>query len=111
MGYSPEYLAYINSRKWKTRSKEIRLINGNRCILFPWLKSNETHHMTYRNLKKELLIRDVVPLSRFAHKLIHSKIFWKTGLRPWVNYYLRFCTVISIIFWGFIHKILQLKYK
>gem|GEM_PF-5703186 len=51
--------------------------------------------MTY-----ELPLRDTVPLSVTAHRLIHLPLFWKTALRPWVNWGLRLLMVCwVIVFW------------
>jgi len=101
MGHSPEYLNYINSSEWKDKSKKCQFLTRKHCILFPWLSSRHTHHMTYRNMKSEIPIRDTVALSVTAHKIVHWRIFWKNKkVRPYVNYFLRFCMVSSIIFWN-----------
>ena len=101
MGHSPEYLNYINSSEWKDKSKKCQGLTRKHCILFPWLKSRHTHHLTYKNMKSEIPIRDTVPLSVTAHKIIHWRIFWKNKkVRLYINYFLRFCMVCSIVFWN-----------
>ena len=91
-----QYLYYINSTEWKQKSRNIQKMTKNRCIVFPWLRSNHTHHLTYRNLKHEIAIRDCVPVSKFAHKILHLKLFWKTPLRTPINYVLRMFMLMSM---------------
>lgn len=91
-----QYQYYINSPEWKQKSKRIQKMTKNRCVVFPWLRSNHTHHLTYRNLKHEIAIRDCVPVSRFAHKILHIKIFWKSPLRKPINYILRLFMLMSM---------------
>lgn len=71
-GLSKDYLAYINSAKWKQgwRRKATLALLGGRCILCPILRATDCDHLTYRNLKQELPIRDLVPLSSPAHRLV-----------------------------------------
>lgn len=103
MGYSNKYLQWINSPEWKIKSRKCQQLTRKHCIVFPWLNSRHSHHMTYRNMKSEMPIRDTVPLSVTAHKIIHWRIFWKNKkVRPYVNYFLRFCMVWSILFWSLI---------
>lgn len=94
-----EYLDYIKTPQWRNKSKQIQGMSANHCILFPWLKSNDAHHLTYKNLKNEIPIRDIVPLSRYAHNIVHLPIFWKTFLRIWINWLLRSLAIFWIIFW------------
>mgnify|MGYP001794131465 FL=1 len=101
MPYSKEYINWINSSEWKAKSKKCQGLTRKHCILFPWLKSRHCHHLTYRNMKQEIPVRDTVALSVTAHKIIHWRIFWKVKkVRPYVNYFLRFLMVISIVFWN-----------
>ena len=105
--YSSEYISWINSKDWKVKSRKCQALTIKSCILFPWLDSRHTHHLTYRNMKSERPIRDTVPLSVMAHKLIHLRIFWKTGLRKYINYFLRFLMILSIIFWQSIGRLIK----
>lgn len=94
MSHSPRYRNYINSPKWKKKSKFLcTIVTGGRCVLFPWLRSSQGHHLTYRNLENEWAIRDVVPLSPIAHKIVHLPLFWKTPLRAIVTFWLRVSTI------------------
>lgn len=73
------YHAYIKSPAWYARRrKAFRLWKG-RCALFPWLKARDGHHLTYANLGHEWPLRDVLPLSRFAHRVVHCRLFWARG--------------------------------
>ncbi|WP_242063077.1 hypothetical protein [Nostoc sp. FACHB-145] len=102
MNYSPEYLSYIRSSQWKNKSINCQKLTNFHCIIFPWYKSSHAHHLTYDNLKFELPVKDIVPLSKTAHSLVHWGIFWKTPLRVGVNWLLRLLMVISVITWAII---------
>ena len=56
------------SPEWKKKSKHVQRMTSNHCILFPWIKSNHAHHLTYQNLEREMPVRDIVPLSKTAVK-------------------------------------------
>lgn len=90
-----EYLAYIMSSEWRKKSLNVQRMTQNHCILFPWLPSNHAHHLTYRNMKREMPVRDIIPLSKKAHSLVHIPLLWKSPLRPWINFLLR----LLMIFW------------
>lgn len=99
--HTPEYTNYISSIEWRNKSKFCQTLTHKHCIIFPWLKSRHGHHLTYKNMKSEIPIRDTVPLSVTGHNIIHLNIFWRNKKnRVWVNYFLRFCMVCSIIFWN-----------
>lgn len=90
---SKNYTSYIQSSAWRAKSK--RCLSSANCCLFPWLKPRHAHHLTYKNLGKELLWRDVLPLSKTAHGIVHWWVFWNSGnpawiFRIWMNLYLRF---------------------
>lgn len=88
---SNEYRAYINSEKWREKSKSCLAETGKVCCFFPFLTARHSHHMTYTNLKHEIPIRDIVPVSKFAHWIIHWPILWDLRpIRALVNCYLRF---------------------
>lgn len=97
--HSPEYTNYIRSSVWYARSRKFQQATGNRCVLFPWRKSNHAHHLTYSNLQSEKFIRDCVPLSKKAHEIIHHPKLWENRKhRLFVNGYLR---IMGIIVWLF----------
>ena len=64
---SNELIKHMNSDAWRRRSRFFRNVMLNRDCVFPFLKSQDAHHMTYRNLKHEIFLRDVVPLNKKFH--------------------------------------------
>lgn len=96
MARSPEYYKRINSPEWRKLSKSVIASVNGRCVLLPFLKAKHTHHMTYRHLGHEKPLRDVVPLSKPSHDLIHTWLFWKTPLRGVVNAWLRLSYFIML---------------
>ena len=103
MSRSPAYYQYIRSVKWRQKSKDCQIFTKKHCIVFPWLESNHCHHMTYRHFRKELPLRDTVPLSKNAHSIIHWPILWKNkSIRPWVNILLRLLMLWWMGVWFFI---------
>lgn len=101
MQHSNEYKQYILSPQWRSRSVKCQQLTKNTCVVFPWKKSNHAHHLTYKNFKNEQPLRDIVPLSKDAHQLIHCHLLWKTNLRFVVNWWLR----ISFLVWILIKKL------
>jgi hypothetical protein len=93
--YSNKYQKYIRSKQWYAKSKFTISLTGNRCILLPFLKATQTHHLHYRSLSRETVFFDTVPLSKTAHKLVHIWILWKTPIRLIINNILR----VLFIFW------------
>jgi len=85
---SNRYLTYLGSDRWRQKSKSFRNVMLNRCCVLPFLKSNDAHHMTYKNLEHEIFLRDVVPLSKGVHNFVHGAarlIFLKHD-----NHFIRF---------------------
>lgn len=105
MARSPEYTSYIQSAAWREKSNQVISATGKRCALTPWKRATHAHHLHYKNLRSEWVVRDCVPLSPQAHKLIHWDIFWNlkgnrhtpSPLRPLVSNYLRVVTVCLIV--------------
>jgi hypothetical protein len=105
MARSVEYTSYIQSVNWRKKSNSVLAATGNRCALHPWKRAAHAHHLHYKNLRNEWVVRDCVPLSPDAHKLIHQDRFWNLNgnnrtpspLRPIVSNYLRFSTVCLMI--------------
>lgn len=98
--HSRSYRSYIRSADWYARRRAILKIWRNRCALFPWMAADECHHLTYRNLTREVPWRDCLPLSKFAHQLVHHPILWqsrkpKSFRRRGVNLVLRTCALVS----------------
>lgn len=92
---SNKYNSYIRSTVWYAKSDQFKAKTGGRCVLLPWLNANVSHHLTYDNLESEKYIWDCIPLSNFAHGLIHKnpigKFFWedRLGRRRLMNAVLR----------------------
>lgn len=105
MTRNSEYTLYVQSLEWRKTSNNVLSATGNRCVLYPWKKATHAHHLHYRNLRNEQVIRDCVPLSPEAHKLIHQDRFWNLNkdsrtpsrLRPFVSGYLRVTTACLMI--------------
>ncbi|BCL39777.1 hypothetical protein [Nostoc sp. MS1] len=106
--YSSEYLAYIHSPQWKAKSKQCQQLTLNHCVFLPWHKSNHAHHLTYNNLEYEMPVRDIVPLSNFAHEIVHLWFFWNTPVRSVVNWLLRLLMLFCVVFWQVIWVLKQL---
>lgn len=105
MAKSAEYVTYIQAVNWRKTSNNVIAATGKRCALQPWKQATHAHHLHYRNLRSEWVVRDCVPLSPDAHKLIHQDKFWNLNgnsktpspLRPIVSNYLRVATVCLIL--------------
>ena len=114
--HTSAYLNYLNSDGWKSKSRWVRGLTGNRCCLFPFLRANQAHHLTYYSIFRlgwndfgfEQPILHLVSLSETAHKIVHFPLLWKQPIRFFVNTYLRISFVIlwtifkplwSIPFW------------
>lgn len=77
-----QYSSYINSQEWRSKHPLWLKQAHHTCSLLPWLYIGKVkgkhhaynmHHMHYRNLGREQIWIDVVPLSKFAHDwIIHG---------------------------------------
>jgi hypothetical protein len=100
MAHSNEYISYIHSTQWYDKRAKCQSLTANHCILFPWLKSRHCHHLTYKNLTREVPLRDIVPLSKTAHTIIHWHILWKIKqVRFIVNLILRALMIVWVAVW------------
>ena len=123
--HSREYTQYLKSPHWRDKSRWVRSLTRpfwlpknarGRCVLFPWLPAQQTHHLTYYFILNlgwnefgfEMPFLHLVPLSKFGHDLVGSKLLWKQPVRFFVNTYLRLSFLIiwsickpfwSIPFW------------
>lgn len=123
--HSREYTNYLNSPTWRNKSRWVRSLtrpfwlskkSRGRCVLFPFLPAQQTHHLTYyfilnlgwNEFGLEMPFLHLVPLSNVAHDLVGSKLLWQQPIRFFVNTYLRLAFVIlwtickplwSIPFW------------
>jgi hypothetical protein len=89
--FSPEYIKHVvaKSPRWKlARWLCMNPLLGRDCVL-PVLRAHHCHHLHYRNLGHELPIRDIVPLHRITHDVVHvaGRIFGRRA----INGLLRFC--------------------
>ncbi len=129
--HSREYINYLNSSTRRNKSRWVRSLTRpfwlprkarGRCVFFPFLPAQQTHHLTYYFLFNlgwnqfgfELPILHLVPLSKVSHDLVGSKLLWKQPIRFFVNTYLRLSFLIlwtickplwSIPFWSAIYWI------
>ena len=74
--HSPEYEAYIASPAWAEVKRRRLLIDGGLCVMCKRPVGNglkwETHHLHYRNLGHEDVIKDVCTLCVDCHDKIHN---------------------------------------
>jgi len=74
--HSREYEAYIKSPAWEAVRRQRLQIDGGKCVMcgrpvgagVEW----NTHHLHYRNLGHEDVIKDVCTLCRDCHEKIHN---------------------------------------
>ena len=119
MARSAEYTSYIQSIEWRGKSNSFLAATGRRCVLYPWKRATHSHHLHYKNLRNEKIVRDCVPLSPQAHKLIHRDIFWNLNgnsktpspLRSYLSNYLRMVTVCLMVLNPFLRIFQLLKGK
>ena len=137
MKESNQYIKYIKSNTWKKKSRWVRGLTKpwwlskkakGRCCLFPFLPAEETHHLTYFFLLNfgwdwfgfEQPIWHLVPLSKFAHRIVSKSFFWQQPVRFLVNTYLRFSFLLlwtickpwwSIPFWFILIKLIVLGHE
>ena len=131
--HSREYTQYLKSSTWREKSRWVRSLtrpfwlskkSRGRCVLFPFLPAQQTHHLTYyfifnlgwNEFGFEMPFLHLVPLSKFGHDLVGSKFLWTQPVRFFVNTYLRVAFVIlwtifkplwSIPFWYIMYRIWQ----
>ena len=66
----PNYKGYIHSPQWRQKLPHFHsFLCGQDCI-FPWVKANHIHHLTYARLGREIFIIDVVPLHKITHAIV-----------------------------------------
>ena len=109
------YQSYIHSREWQQKSRKYRGIMFNRCSVFPFLKSGSTHHMTYSNLGREVLLRDCVPLSNTTHYyIVHpiARLFHKKHDIHSVRFFVNWLLLRPLfLFWFILLSFLKLWSK
>lgn len=101
--YSREYTNYIVSNEWYGKTKSCYKLTKRHCVVFPWLRAIECHHLHYNNLRKELPVRDIVPVSKTAHKILHLYPLWEIKkVTKFVNALLR----VLLVFWSIVWRVL-----
>ena len=73
--HSQEYEAYIKSPAWADKRRERWKIDNKRCVMCGRPVSDrewECHHITYKRLGREDVLRDICTLCRDCHTKIHN---------------------------------------
>lgn len=104
------YTEYLRSPEWAIVRNRAAKLNNNYCVVFPWRPAQNIHHMHYGNVTghyagnkyifqagNDIPIRDLVPLCKDAHTLVHLDFFWKSH-RKTTNFILRLLLILSIFF-------------
>ena len=94
--YYESYEGYLRSDAWHRKAQERAKIDLFRCCMCGCMGTQtnplETHHITYRNIYKEDVNRDLVTLCSSCHRAVHrmmnrctdpvtGKHGWKDELR------------------------------
>ena len=116
--WKQNYDEYLRSPQWAILRNEVKSLSCNRCVLFPWRKVQNVHHMHYKKVRgvyegnkyiftagKDIPVLDLIPLSRQGHQIVHLDFFWKSH-RKVTNYILRFLFILNILI-GAICRILH----
>ena len=87
--HSREYLTYVKTDAWQKKRLERLRIDGGRCCMCgkrvgagDW----ETHHLHYRSLGHEDVMKDICTLCDNCHKLIHRYYDRPGGLQTANSY-------------------------
>jgi hypothetical protein len=122
--------SYMKSQEWKTMQKVWLHEKGYRCQMFPFLVLGNhkpkkgwwnnsfygkyaIHHTTkkaYKNLGLEILDRDVIVLSKFAHKWIYHYLLSFGKKKAGDQKIIKFANPLQVImnYWCFLNKWLKL---
>ena len=92
--HSANYVNYMQSAAWRLHARSCLRLTRGRCALIPLLPAIEAHHLHYGHLRSEWVIIDTVPLSRFAHSLVHLPLLESKPIRFMVNGWLRISTIV-----------------
>lgn len=94
---SDAYNRYLGSPVWRSRAARCLRLTKGRCALFSFLRARHAHHLDYSNFEHEWVVRDIVPLSEWAHRLVHAWVFWRGPLRAPMCALLRIATVATAL--------------
>ena len=92
--WEDRYRAHLQSYAWQAHARSCLALTRRRCVLFPFMRASECHHLHYRNLGREVPVMDTVPLSWAAHQIIHFPLFWFPPVRIAVNAWLRMMMMV-----------------
>ena len=68
------YKSYLTTKHWKEIKRECKEIGlFEKCIICG-KKSRDIHHLNYKNLFNEDILKDLVPLCGKCHKMVHEKM-------------------------------------
>lgn len=107
--FSKKYRKHVSERSplWRAIGFITRFWTGERCVLFPWLKATQVHHLGYQRLGREIPLLDVVPLSAIAHHIVGFPLLRIFPFRFIVNNLLRLsmlgwtgCGLGWVVLWG-----------
>ena len=77
MTWRQKYAKYIKSSTWRNKREEAFAYHGRRCACCSSTKALCVHHLTYRTYNKEPgqeLMKELLPLCRDHHELVHALI-------------------------------------
>lgn len=85
-----DYEEYLASDEWKQKAKERAKIDNHKCCMCgsSGTMNNplECHHITYKNIYKENIFKDLLTLCDNCHKSVHimmNRTTDKNGKRGW----------------------------
>ena len=80
---SDQYKEYLKSPEWRAKAAQRMSIDGFRCQCCNSTGTAQNplqcHHITYRNLQNEDVMRDLVTLCKSCHKGVHRIMYRITG--------------------------------
>lgn len=70
------YQEYIRSPEWEEKKRQRMEIDGFRCVMcgrsIDHCRTMQVHHVTYRNLGHEDVMRDLCTVCGSCHKKLHN---------------------------------------
>jgi uncharacterized protein YlaI len=81
-----QYREYLQSKEWRERSNECKLLAGNQCKLCGSKESLQAHHLTYKNVYNEPQ-EDLLCVCADCHHKIHPDMEQKNAKKGWCSMY------------------------